>query len=73
MDLNETEYQFTLQVITDGSVTYSRKYNNALEAVQAYERISDWGFAINTLEAVLVEPNGKIHDKMFERPRLVVK
>ena len=44
------------------------RYNNALEAVTAYNKIVDCGFCHIWREAVLVEPNGKAHSKIFERP-----
>lgn len=57
---------FMLQVITDGSVTWSKKYDCALDAVHAYDKVIDYGFAKYEREAVLVEPNGKIHSKLFQ-------
>jgi hypothetical protein len=62
------EYEFMLQIVTDGSVTYSKKYDNAIDAVKAYERVVDYGFAHYWLEAVLVEPSGKAHSKTFQTP-----
>jgi hypothetical protein len=62
------DYEFMLQIVEDGAVTYSGRYNNALEAVNAYNKIVDYGFCHIWREAVLVEPNGKTHSKIFERP-----
>jgi hypothetical protein len=62
------KYEFMLQIIVDGSVTWSKKYDNALEAVKAYEQVTDYGFAHYWLEAVLVEPNGNAHSKNFQPP-----
>ena len=59
---------FLLQVMNDGVMTWSKKYDCALDAVRAYERITDWGFAHYALEAVLFEPNGKVHNKIFKCP-----
>jgi len=60
--------QFLLQIVTDGSTTWSKQYDNALDAVKAYERVTDYGFAKYEREAVLVEPNGKVHNKVFQVP-----
>ena len=62
------DYEFMLQAIEDGSVTYSRKFSNAVEAVTAYNGFRDHGFARYSREVVLVEPNGKIHAKEFKTP-----
>jgi hypothetical protein len=43
-------------------------FNNALEAVNTYNAIKDYGFARYEREAQLVEPNGKVHSKVFYRP-----
>lgn len=67
------DYEFMLQVITDGNVTYSKRYSNAIDAVRAYDRIVDYGFARQWLEAVLIEPNGQVHAKTFDSPGLIVK
>ena len=63
---NNNEYM--IQVVEDGSVTFSRKYDNAIDAVRAYDRFVDFGFAKWQREIVLVEPNGKGHSKSFEGP-----
>lgn len=62
------EYEFMLQVIEDGSVTFSRRYDNAVEAVTAYNKFVDHGMCRMWREIVLLEPNGKAHSKTFEYP-----
>lgn len=57
---------FTLSIITDGAATWSKTYDCALDAVQAYNKVTDYGFAKYEREAVLVEPNGKVHNKIFQ-------
>jgi len=59
---------FMLQVVTDGSVTWSKMYDCALDAVHAYDKVIDYGFAKYEREAVLIEPNGKTHSKLFQVP-----
>jgi hypothetical protein len=62
------EYSFKIQVIEDGSVTFSRNYNNAVDAVTAYSKFVDHGMCRMWREIVLVEPNGKAHSKSFDNP-----
>jgi hypothetical protein len=61
-------YVFQLAIMEDGACTFTKMFDNALDAVNAYNRIVDYGFARNTREAQLVEPNGKVHEKVFYRP-----
>ena len=59
---------YQLQVIEDGSVTYSTVYNNAVDAVNSYNRFVDHGICRMWREIVLLEPNGLAHAKTFEHP-----
>ena len=59
---------YKLQVIEDGSVTFSRVYSNAVDAVNAYNKFVDHGMCRVWREIVLVEPNGKAHSKSFDHP-----
>lgn len=59
---------YTLQIVTDGAVTWTKQYDCALDAVHAYDKIIDYGFAKYEREAVLIEPNGKVHSKLFQVP-----
>lgn len=60
------DYTFMVQVIEDGSCVFSRKYRNAIEAVNSYNKFIDHGTASYIREIVLVEPNGSAHSKTFE-------
>ena len=60
--------EYMIQVVEDGAVTFSQRYNNAVEAVHAYDRFTDFGYAKLQREIVLVEPSGKAHAKVFEGP-----
>ena len=62
------EGEYMIQVVEDGSVTFSRRYDNAVDAVHAFDRFVDFGFAKWQREVVLVEPSGKPHGKVFEGP-----
>jgi hypothetical protein len=65
---HKMDYEFMLQVIEDGSVTYSMRYNNAVDAVNAYNKFVDHGTCRLWREIVLLEPNGKAHAKVFNYP-----
>lgn len=65
------DYVFLLQVVTDGSVTFSQRYGNAVDAVSAYNKFVDHGTCRYQQEIVLVEPSGEIHSKVFEYPMAV--
>ena len=62
------DYTFKIQVIEDGVIVFSKRYNNALEAVTAYNKFIDYGNCQMWREVVLLEPNGKAHAKVFEYP-----
>ena len=68
-EIDTTDYIFVVEVITDGSATYIKQFNDALEAVRVYNSIVDHGFAHRELEAALIEPNGKVHRKFFKTPQ----
>jgi hypothetical protein len=60
--------EYMIQVVEDGSVTFSRRYPNALDAVHAYDRFVDYGMAKYSREIVLLEPSGLAHSKAFDGP-----
>ena len=62
------DYVFQIAIIQDGACTWTKMYNNAIDAVNEYNRIIDYGFAKEMREATLTEPNGKTHSKVFYRP-----
>jgi hypothetical protein len=61
-------YQFMLQIVEDGAITFSQRYDNALDAVNAYNKCVDYGNSRIWREILLVEPNGKAHAKTFDYP-----
>lgn len=65
------DYVFMVQVVEDGSCTFSRKYATAIEAVNAYNKFVDHGTCRYQREVVLIEPSGEIHSKVFEYPMAV--
>jgi len=65
---DKEDYEFMLQVVEDGSVTFTRKFKNAIDAVNAYNRFVDHGSCRMWREIVLLEPNGKTHSKVFDHP-----
>jgi len=61
-------YKFSIAVAEDNNQTQYYQYNNALDAVNAYNSFNDYGMAKEVRTIVLREPNGQIHQKMF-RPK----
>jgi hypothetical protein len=59
---------YAVIVITDGKQEWSKNYDNALDAVNSYNLFVDHGFCLSERVISLVEPNGKIHTKIFEYP-----
>lgn len=64
-------YRFLVQICEDGEITFSKKYDSAVDAVRAYDLCRDYGTCRYRREIVLVEPNGKAHSKVFDAPHLV--
>ena len=59
------DYIFQVFISEDGAVTYTRQFNNAIEAVKLYDSVIDYGFAKYEREVVLLEPNGVSHTKRY--------
>ena len=59
---------YVVQIVTVGAVSWIKSYDCALDAVHAYDKVIDYGFARYEREAVLIEPNGKVHNKIFQVP-----
>ena len=51
---------------TNGKAGYF-EYNNALDAVNAFNKFVDLGDAKETRSVYLIEPNERIHTRMFMR------
>jgi hypothetical protein len=51
---------------TNGKAGYF-EYNNALDAVNAFNKFVDLGNAKETRSVYLIEPNERIHTRMFMR------
>lgn len=62
------DYEYQLQVVEDGNVTFSRMYANAIDAVNSYNRFVDHGTCRMSREIILIEPTGQSHSKTFEYP-----
>ena len=65
-------YEFMLQIIEDGAVAFSQRYDNAIDAVNDYNKCIDYGNSRLWREVVLLEPNVKAHAKVFEYPLVAV-
>lgn len=64
----QVDYEFMVQAVEDGAVTFTRKYGSAIEAVRAYESFKDFGFAKYEREVILLEADGQVHSKRFVGP-----
>ena len=63
------KYQFRVQAFEDGVCVFATDYDNAIQAVRMFMAFNDHGLAQYFREVVLLEPNGKMHHKVFDRPR----
>lgn len=65
-------YEFVVVAITDSGTSYERtwtkSFDNALEAVRSYNSFVDHGTCVLDVVVLLVEPNGKSHQKIFRYP-----
>jgi len=59
---------YTVVVITDGVKEWAKNYDNALDAVSAYNKFIDHGTCMHERVISLVEPSGKFHSKIFLNP-----
>lgn len=63
------DYTFKIEMIADLGTAYEKRkewnYDNALDAVTAFNAFVDHGFACCGRTILLHEPNGIIHDKTF--------
>ena len=62
---NKTDYMLTIARDGEHPVRSIYFFQTALEAVTAYNRYVDWGFAKEFLTVILHEPNGTIHKKVY--------
>jgi hypothetical protein len=63
----EYEYSVTSTNDNDFNAKWIGRYDNALEAVNVYNAMVDYGFAQEYRTVNLSEPNGKMHTKIFYR------
>jgi hypothetical protein len=59
---------YVLMVIADGVQEWAKHYDNAVDAVTAYNKFMDHGTCVHERVVSLVEPNGKFHSKIFLNP-----
>lgn len=64
-----TDYMLTVARDGEEPVRSIIFYSNVLEAVDAFNSYTDWGFAKTFLTVCLYEPTGKQHEKILERPQ----
>jgi antitoxin component YwqK of YwqJK toxin-antitoxin module len=61
------EYLYSVTCTYDGdrSPHWTGRYDNALDAVDTYNKFVDYGLASEYSTVNLSEPNGKMHTKVF--------
>jgi hypothetical protein len=66
---NKKSSAYMLTIARDGEspVRTIIFYTNAIEAAEAYNKYTDWGFAKNFLTVKLYEPNGIVNEKVLKR------
>jgi len=66
---NNKNSSYMLTIARDGEepVRTIIFYTNAIEAAEAYNKYTDWGFARNFLTVRLYEPNGVVNEKILKR------
>ena len=66
---NNKNSSYMLTIARDGEepVRTIIFYTNAIEAAEAYNKYTDWGFARNFLTVRLYEPNGVVNEKVLKR------
>lgn len=62
------DYSFVITSHYDGNYKSSHRYSNAVDAVNEWNKIVDWGFADNEATYTLLESNGVMHTKTYRRP-----
>ena len=67
------EYLYSVTCTYDGdkSPHWTGRFNNALDAVDTYNKFVDWGLANEYSTVNLSEPSGKMHTKVLYRNGLV--
>jgi len=64
----ENEYLYAITISYDSNKPHwTGRYSDALTAVNAFNKIVDWGFADEYSTVNLSAPNGKMHTKTFYR------
>ena len=66
---NNKNFSYMLTIARDGEdpVRTIIFYTNAIDAAEAYNKYTDWGFARNFLTVRLYEPNGVVNEKILKR------
>ena len=60
-------YSVTCTYDEDRSPHWVGRYDNALDAVNSFNKFVDWGLANDYSTVNLSEPSGKMHTKVFYR------
>lgn len=60
--------KYMIVVFNDGDKEWVQNYDNAVDAVNSYNKFIDHGTCHTERIVTLVEPNGKFHSKIFKYP-----
>lgn len=63
------EYLYSVTCTYDGDMSphWVGRYSDALSAVDAFNKFTDWGMAVSYATVNLSEPSGKMHTRIFYR------
>ena len=65
--MNEYQYTVTCTYDSDTTPKFVGRYQDALTAVNEFNKYIDWGFADEYSTVNLSEPSGKMHTRTFYR------
>lgn len=63
--------QYSVIVLVDGKKDWVQNFDNALDAVNCYNKFIDYGTSLKERMITLVEPSGKLHTKTYKPADLV--
>lgn len=62
---------YTIIVLVDGKKDWFKTFDNAVDAVNCYNKFIDYGTSLQERVVTLVEPSGKLHTKIYKPADLV--
>lgn len=62
---------YTVIVLSDGEKEWAQNFDNAIDAVNCYNKFVDHGNSVKERVVSLVEPGGHFHSKVFFSPGIL--